>query len=414
MKRLCIPAITNVRLGCDPEFFFKKNGRIVESSTVLLNSGEKRFGSEISCDGVQAELNPHSEYCRELLFANIKNNMYRLITEINEEISFERMVTIDSDTFKKMSPSAKVFGCLPSLNLYTNDISKINVNPKKSRVRCAGGHIHLGIINDTNIQVDIKKSDRAYYKGSQRISFYHYLNKTETTLNNKKIPPMSLSEIGSEEFKEKINQLVGSQFLSSDFEIKKYPCKTGWIKTFLDIEKIVYALDILLANTCVLIDRSPHNAIRRKTYGRAGEYRKTPYGLEYRVLSNFWLSSYKAFSFVFGLAREVLQILHHSDENFDYLCTLVEAKDIQNAINNNDYDLALYNFNKIIPFFKNIMGSGTSLKSDNIEKTKKLFTLPSSKLETLLDLTTPVKNYKKYKENYSMGYGWERYIESRI
>lgn len=46
-------------------------------------------------------------------------------------------------------------------------------------------------------------------------------------------------------------------------------------------------MDIFLGLPSVILDRDNQ---RRKLYGQAGSYRNKPYGIEYRVLSNFWLS----------------------------------------------------------------------------------------------------------------------------
>lgn len=75
-------------------------------------------------------------------------------------------------------------------------------------------------------------------------------------------------------------------------------------QVILDARKeFVPVLDILVGNTCVMLDRHPLIAERRKVYGRAGEYRLPKYGLEYRTLSNFWLKNYRLMSFVFGMSR---------------------------------------------------------------------------------------------------------------
>lgn len=70
-----------------------------------------------------------------------------------------------------------------------------------------------------------------------------------------------------------------------------------------DRTSFVPVLDVLVGNTCVLLDRHPLIAERRKVYGRAGEYRLPKHGLEYRTLSNFWLTNYRLMSFVFGMSR---------------------------------------------------------------------------------------------------------------
>ena len=49
---------------------------------------------------------------------------------------------------------------------------------------------------------------------------------------------------------------------------------------------LVKELDFTLGIPSMLVDRCNK---RRKMYGRAGTYRPKPYGVEYRVLSNYWL-----------------------------------------------------------------------------------------------------------------------------
>ena len=60
-------------------------------------------------------------------------------------------------------------------------------------------------------------------------------------------------------------------------------------------ERIVKTLDNILGVWAVGVARTLDNPIRRKFYGLAGEYRKPKYagglGVEYRVLSNWWLAS---------------------------------------------------------------------------------------------------------------------------
>lgn len=110
-------------------------------------------------------------------------------------------------------------------------------------------------------------------------------------------------------------------------------------------DEVVKVLDIILGNTCVLIDRDKGNIERRKNYGRAGEYRKPKHGLEYRTLSNFWLKSYQLMSFVTGMARLAVCIV--ASDLTNEITSKVNEKDIQKAINKNDFKLAYKNYNAI-------------------------------------------------------------------
>lgn len=77
-------------------------------------------------------------------------------------------------------------------------------------------------------------------------------------------------------------------------------------------ERLVPLLDIIVGSTCVLLDRNPAQIERRRVYGKAGEYRLPDYGIEYRVLSNFWLRSMPLTSLVHGLARVAVSVLWSS------------------------------------------------------------------------------------------------------
>lgn len=134
---------------------------------------------------------------------------------------------------------------------------------------------------------------------------------------------------------------------------------------------IVPILDILVGNTMVLIDRDPGNAERRKTYGRAGEYRLPKYGLEYRTLSNFWLRNYVLMSLVFGLTRQAVRLAASHREGNDTISELISAvdiNDVRKAINKNDAELAAKNFEKIAPIIGKLFPTaGYTLNKTNLK-----------------------------------------------
>ena len=77
----------------------------------------------------------------------------------------------------------------------------------------------------------------------------------------------------------------------------------------VDPVRAVQLMDIIVGNTCVLLEPDPLKAKeRRRYYGRAGEYRLPKYGLEYRVPSNFWLQSYPLMSLVTSLVRQAYYV----------------------------------------------------------------------------------------------------------
>lgn len=148
----------------------------------------------------------------------------------------------------------------------------------------------------------------------------------------------------------------------------------GGAKTFpwlRDPSKMIPLLDVLVGNTCVLVDRNEANVERRKVYGRAGEYRLPPHGIEYRTLSNFWLRSYPLMSMVMGLARMVGNVVAHDNgmrpgqcdcescrksypdrvitpqTTAQNLLSSIDMATVTAAINQNDLDLARVTWEKV-------------------------------------------------------------------
>lgn len=139
-------------------------------------------------------------------------------------------------------------------------------------------------------------------------------------------------------------------------------------------EELVPILDVLVGNTSVLIDRDPHAAERRKVYGRAGEYRLPPHGVEYRTLSNFWLRAFPLMHGMMGLCRLATNILGmkyiaRSDMEWDApseLLSKVDMDSIRRAINENDLDLAKHNWEGVRTFINTHVRDGyTSLHHAN-------------------------------------------------
>lgn len=196
------------------------------------------------------------------------------------------------------------------------------------------------------------------------------------------------------------------------------------IKKALKNTKImVPVLDILVGNTCVLIDRNPWAKERRKNYGRAGEHRKPKYGLEYRTLSNFWLQSKQLASFVTGMSRFAVQVVSQSTKENNYakeLMSLVDMKDIVRAIDENDFDLAMANFDKIEQFIMDVCPDEAysfPLGKSNIKEFRYFISkgvdywFKTNPLEHWLSLLGPSSNNKV--DNIHR-LGWESFLEQTV
>lgn len=87
----------------------------------------------------------------------------------------------------------------------------------------------------------------------------------------------------------------------------------------VEANRIVKVLDALVAVPCVTMFQKLDDPIRRKFYGLPGEYRLPKHGLEYRVLSNAWLSHPAIAQFTRELFRQVSGLAMACVEDvFDY------------------------------------------------------------------------------------------------
>lgn len=298
----------SINFGCDPEFFFAKDGKVIGAEKVLPGDGitfkatytagydpDGLQKNKFIIDGVQAELNPNPNPCRANLGNEIAACFRQLRAHLDKKkdvkVSFEPVIKVSRIEFDNLCEKSKVFGCAPSKNLYDKGAT-IKVNAAKYRRRSAGGHIHMGLTGTPALEL-----------------------------------------------------------------LRRNP------------ERLVTLMDILVGNTCVIIDRDPNAVIRRKVYGRAGEYRLPAHGVEYRTLSNFWLRSYQLMSMVMGLSRMAGSVLwttlteypkspvtvpgaiYQWDAEKDLL-DRVDLTSIRKAINRNDLDLALKNFEGVKGFIR--------------------------------------------------------------
>jgi hypothetical protein len=95
-------------------------------------------------------------------------------------------------------------------------------------------------------------------------------------------------------------------------------------------------MDILLGLPSVLLD--DNGTKRREMYGSAGSFRPKPYGMEYRVLSNFWLKSEELKKWVYDATVYSFECMAgYADKN--YLGLFSDAN-IQETINKGQKDTA--------------------------------------------------------------------------
>jgi hypothetical protein len=102
--------------------------------------------------------------------------------------------------------------------------------------------------------------------------------------------------------------------------------------------EVVKMMDVFLGIPSVLLDRAPASKLRRGLYGKAGAHRPKPYGVEYRTLGNFWVSSPDLVDLMYELTDVAVNLtLDGESEN---VFGLIPQRKIQDIVNNSRPRLA--------------------------------------------------------------------------
>lgn len=93
---------------------------------------------------------------------------------------------------------------------------------------------------------------------------------------------------------------------------------------------ILKYIDMFVGVPSVIYDKDTE---RRKLYGKAGCFRLQSWGVEYRVLSSYWLDNEVRITFIWNQIEWALT-------NFGNETSLIDGHLIQSVINNNNLELA--------------------------------------------------------------------------
>jgi hypothetical protein len=133
---------------------------------------------------------------------------------------------------------------------------------------------------------------------------------------------------GSEEIK---TLRTAGAHIHISFSVDGKEC--SWPEHIPYIEAIVMGLDLKLGVPSILLDRDKD---RRKMYGKAGAFRHKPYGLEYRVMSNWWTKKPEYTVFVYEIVQSIFKGLNRSGVE-QYLASLKQMQEqIVHIINAGD------------------------------------------------------------------------------
>lgn len=212
-----LSAPTGFTFGADPELFIlDANGIPVSAAGLIPGTKEEPFkvdGGAVQVDGMAAEFNIDPS----ISFMEFDSNIRKVMAALKKMLpkghyfSSEPSVAFSQEVFDAAPEEAKVLGCTPDYNAWTEGMNEVPDTSHMPTLRCAGGHLHVGWDEDLSVL-------------------------DETHINN-------------------------------CFDLVKQ-------------------LDWYLAAWSVKADP---DTLRRSLYGKAGACRIKPYGVEYRVLSNFWI-----------------------------------------------------------------------------------------------------------------------------
>lgn len=211
-----LPAKDGFLFGADPELFIMDpKGKFVGAEGLIPGTKSDPYkvdGGAVQVDGMAAEYNIDPAASWEEFNHNNIVVVGALQAMLPKGYTLHAIpsVTFDEDVWEATPDKAKVLGCSPDFNAWEAKVNPAPKDPSNPRLRCAGGHLHIG------------------WRKDGALDFQHLSN---------------------------CNDLVKQ-------------------------------LDWYLGGWAINHDK---DTLRRRLYGKAGSCRYKGYGVEYRVLSNFWV-----------------------------------------------------------------------------------------------------------------------------
>lgn len=148
MKTIEINAISS-----DPELFICSSGTNQIASAIHHIDGTKEnpmavTHGHIQHDGILAEMNPKPATTRE----DFVTNTHLLVDELNEylaERGLESRIMASSHVDESLfdCEEARIFGCMPDLNVWTGMLNPAVDPVEVGDLRVAGGHVHISFRN---------------------------------------------------------------------------------------------------------------------------------------------------------------------------------------------------------------------------------------------------------------------------
>jgi len=114
--------------------------------------------------------------------------------------------------------------------------------------------------------------------------------------------------------------------------------------------RVVKTCDCCHGIVSIILDNSPESQARKNLYGKAGCFRPTSYGVEYRTLSNFWCKTDTLKKLMFYLTADVLDIVR-GKHDVELIDALGGADEVQRVINTGDIAIAEDMYREVLVHF---------------------------------------------------------------
>ena len=149
-----------ITVGADPELFItNKSGDNQSAYGIIPGTKQKPHpvdGGAVQVDGMALEFNIDPAHSEDEFVNNINTVMAQLRDMVPKEYKFRIMPTANfrPSVMDKQPPAAVELGCDPDFNAYTEAVNPAPPLQPYDKVRCAGGHVHIGWtqgqdVNDT-------------------------------------------------------------------------------------------------------------------------------------------------------------------------------------------------------------------------------------------------------------------------
>lgn len=161
---------------------------------------------------------------------------------------------------------------------------------------------------------------------------------------------------------------------------------------------LIRMLDLFMGVPSVLIDDDPSSVKRRSIYGLPGRFRKTPYGVEYRSLSNFWLKSPIITDWIYEISLFSTEFVLKKEHEKFWTIDMKKLFDDEWIKNNHQRDCHIchgYNLESVMD----------AITNSNEESAKEMFEFSKSLMpKKLIKLTEEVisKDFKDFNKEWKI------------